>query len=187
MAQASRSALALLAMRRMRRAAQRLAGAKFSRWQSRPFRAHRLLDPLRQALARRRASGARRARAKTTRQWWKSAMTTSENTDTTSPGARRMRRYRERRRRGVSCVISNCSKQKSRRSFNGDYWNRRSGTIRPPSHAQWACFSTVIRLHDGDSDVQHQAQHRTVTCHKETRQPMTVCPISACKMLSSHK
>ena len=57
---------AFMAMRRVRRAHWRLAGAKSSRWQSRAFRANRLPDPLRQTLARRRVRGTCRVWARTT-------------------------------------------------------------------------------------------------------------------------
>ena len=62
----TRSALAGVAMRRLQRAARRLAGAKSSRRQSRPFRTNRLPDPLRRTLARRRERGTYRTGARTT-------------------------------------------------------------------------------------------------------------------------
>ena len=51
----TRSALSGVAMRRLQRAARRLAGAKSSRRQSRPFRTNRLPDQLRRTLAATRA------------------------------------------------------------------------------------------------------------------------------------
>src|SRR5262249_60385539 len=103
-APSARKALPFMAMRRVRRAARRLAGTKSSRWQSRAFRANRLPDPLRQTLARVRLASTCSVWPRTTWPWWGLAMTKVAHLPRLFSAAERMRRYRLRRRLSHSCV-----------------------------------------------------------------------------------
>src|SRR5262249_11036722 len=93
-----------MAMRRVRRAARRLAGTKSSRWQSRAFRANRPPDPLRPTLAGRRQRAPGLVGPRTPWPWWGLAMTKVAPLPRLFSAAERMRRYRLRRRLSHSCV-----------------------------------------------------------------------------------
>jgi hypothetical protein len=81
----TRSVLAGVAMRRLQRAARRLANAKSSRWQSRAFRTNRLPALLRPTLARGCVRGTCRVWPRTIWPWWGSARTEVSRTCRGSP------------------------------------------------------------------------------------------------------